>query len=255
MSSTIGHLAESNLSTPFKAKIQAYRGALTSGLKCRPLGTITIQVTGGTSGAGNTIVIKDNISGTATAINAAVAHTGNHTTTAAALALAINTFRRANPTVSNWVATYSTDTVTLIQMRSGAAGTITATVAGDATVTVANSGNPSNDTATWTRFDSGDTFDGDLYYELTFDSTFVPHVLGTATARVVDIDFYCVGQAMKVWFGGLEAVSGNTAYTTGHDIAADTQDPLGPWPWLDCEFPLVVKLAADAVLKAPVRLI
>lgn len=255
MGSTIGHLAESNLTSAYKSKIQAYRGALTSGLKYRPLGTITIQVTGGSAGAGNTIIIKDNISGTAIAINAAVAHTGNNSTTATALATAINTFRRSNSTVSNWVATVSTDTVTLIQQRSGAAGTITGVVTGDATVSIANSGNPSNDTATWTRFDSGDTFDGALYYELTFDSDLVPHVLGTADARVMDIDFYCVGQAMKVWFGGLEAISGDTAYTTGHDISADTQDPLGPWPWLDCEFPLVVKLAADAVLKVPVRLI
>lgn len=255
MSTTIGNLAESNLSAAFKQKIQCYRGALTSGVKSRPLGTIVITVTGGSAGAGNTIVIKDNISGAATAINAAVAHTGDNTTTAAALALALNTLRRASPTVSNWVATYSGAAVTLIQMRSGTAGTITGVVTGDATVSIANSGNVSNDTATWARFDSGSTFDGDLYYELTFDSTLVPHVLGTATARVMDIDFYCVGQAMAVWFGGIEAVSGDTAYTTGHTIDADTQDPLGPWPWLDCEFPLIVKLAADAVLRAPVRVI
>lgn len=241
-----GNLQESNQSQGFKQAIQAFNGFLTSGLQTRPLGTITIQVTGGNS-VDDTFLVQD----AGVSIMAAVGWAVSHNSTAAAIATAINAFRVANPTVSNWVATVSTDTVTIRQARSGAAGTITCTVVADATVTIPNGGNVSNDTDTWTRFDSGSTFDGDLYYELGFDADLAFGSFGADDEpRVVDIDFLPAGQDLQVW-STLMAVS--NVITTGHTISADTADPLGPLPWMEADGPIIVKLAADAVLNYVIR--
>lgn len=241
-----GNLQESNKSAAYKVGIQAYSYFLTSGLRTRPLGTITVQVTGGNS-VDDTYIVKDD----GVAIMASVGWDTSHANTASLIATAINAFRVANPTVSNWVATVSSDTVTLRQARSGAAGTITCTVANDATVTIPNSGNVSNDTNTWTRFDSGATFDGDLYYELGFDKTLA---FGSFSAsdepRILDIDFLPIGQDMQVW-STLMAVS--NVITVGHTIEADTPDPLGPLPWFEASGPMIVKLAADAELRYVIR--
>lgn len=247
MTAGLGHLPETNLSASFKSKIQAFRGFLTSGLKVRPLATQTIQVTGGND-VTDTFVVKDN----SVAIMAAVGWAVSHNNTAALIATAINAYADANPTVSNWVAEVATDTVTIRQRRSGlAAGTISCTVVGDAATTIANAGNPSNDTNTYTPFYSGGTFDGDLYYELAFDATLALHAFNDANGEItspapmlLDIDFYIVGQSGKFW-SGLQTVS--NVITDGYTLAADTKSE--KLPWVNGEGTLIVKIAADAVVR------
>lgn len=253
MSSGLGHLPESNLSATFKSKVQAFRGFLTAGLKTRPLGTITIQVTAGND-VTDTYVVKDN----SVAIMASVGWAVSHANTAGLIATAINAYADANPTISNWVAEVTTDTVTIRQRRSGtAAGTITCTVVGDAAVTIPNAGNVSNDTNTYTPFYSGGTFDGDLYYELAFDASLALHAFNDAAGEItspapqlIDVDFIVTGQAAKFW-SGLHTV--NNVITDGYTLAADTKSE--KLPWVNGEGTLIIKIAADAVMKYCLRYI
>lgn len=247
--SEIGALAESPLSNDLRAKIQSNRAWVNMGFRTRPLGTITIQVTGGDD-VTDTYVVKD----AGVAIMAAVGWAVSHNATAAAIAVAINAFRDANPTVSNWVATAAADTITLRQVRSGVAGTITVTVVGDAVATPANSGNVSNDTDTWTEFVSGATFDGDLYYELGWSGALaILPGQDLTNARISHAKFYCDGQAFQLWSGGLRANAAATALVQGIPVASVTWTE---WlPWLDADVSLIIKVASDEEVLAMAKII
>jgi len=252
---TVGN-APTTIQSPTRGILPTHRGWANTGLRTRPLGTITIQVTGGDDAA-DTFVVND----AGVAICAAVPWTTSHNATAALIAVAINTFRAANPTVSNWVATAATDTVTMRQLRGGAAGTITVTVVGDAAATPANSGNVSNDTNSWTEFVSGATFDGDLYYELGWSGALAAAYGDNAdltNARVIDITLMCDGQAVQLWSGGIRANTGATALVQGIPLATTVwaHEKLGGYlPWLDAALPLAIKVASDEEVLYLVRYI
>lgn len=223
------------------------RGAVQFGLRTRPLGTITIQITAGSGVA--TWVYRE---GT-TALHAAVTYAVSLANVALLIAQAIN----ANAAAHNWVATVSTDTITLRQRRGGASGTIALTATGDAAGAPANSGNPTGDTDTWTEFVSGATFDGDLYYELGWSGALVVGGVapaadvtayggGLTAAVITSLSLYCDGQAFAYWQGGLRASATAAALVQGIPVATAT------WkldiPWLDAAQPLVIKVAADEEL-------
>lgn len=239
--------------------ISHHRGRVTFGFRYRQLGTQTIQVTGGND-ATDTFLPKE---GTTNLVSAAVAWTTSHNATAAAIAVAIN----ANAANHNWVATVSADTVTLRQRRGRASGTISVTVTNDAAVTVANSGNPTGDTDSWTEFVSGATFDGDQYYEFGWDpATVIDGVLDDETddtdddaataltgALVTQLRLYCDGQAFRLWMGGLRAAADASALVQGIPVASATWSD---WiEWLGATTPLVIKLAADEELLAEAKYI
>jgi hypothetical protein len=221
--------------------LQLDRGVTQFGVKVRPLGTIAIQLTAGSGAA--TWTYKDN----GVAIMAPVTFSANLNTTAALIAVAINAFRLANPTISNWVATASTDTITLRQIRSGAAGTIPLPATGDAAGAPANSGNVSNDTDTWTEFVGGATFDGDLYYEMTWDGSLVLDA-GVSLSKAVlrAISLYCDGQAFQYWLGGLRANAAATALIQGIPVASQTWEE--NIPWLGAVSTFTIKVASDEEL-------
>ncbi len=222
-----------------------YRGCVQFGLRSRPLGTITIQITAGSGSA--TWVYKE---GT-TALNEAVRYEVSLANTALLIAQAIN----ANAAAHNWVATVSTDTITLRQRRGGASGTITLTATDDAAGAPANSGNPTGDTDTWTEVVSGTAFDGALYYELGWSGALVVGGVapgaasGTTTygggltnAVMGALSLYSNGQAFDYWMGGLRAISTAASLASGIPIATVTWSDF--IDWLDCVQPLVIKLAA-----------
>lgn len=236
--------------------IPTNRGRVPFGLRTRPLGTITIQITAGSGAA--TWVYKE---GT-TALHAAVTYAVSLANVALLIAQAINT----NAAAHNWVATVSTDTITLRQRRGGASGTIALTATGDAAGAPANSGNPTGDTDTWTEFVSGATFDGDLYYELGWSGALVVGGVapgaasGTTTyggglteAVATAARFYCDGQAFKYWQGGLRADASAAAIVQGIPIATVTWTDF--IEWLDCVQPMVIKVAADEELLYEVKYI
>lgn len=223
------------------------RGCVNFGLRTRPLGTITIQITAGSGAA--TWVYKE---GT-TALHAAVKYAVSLANVALLIAQAINT----NAAAHNWVATVSTDTITLRQRRGGASGTIALTATGDAAGAPANSGDPTGDTDTWTEYVSGGgAFDGNLYYELGWSGALVVGgvapgaALGTTTygggltnAVMDEISLYSNGQAFAYWEGGLRALADASALVSGIPIATVTWSDF--IPWLNCVQPLVIKVAAD----------
>lgn len=221
-----------------------YRGCVQFGLRSRPLGTITIQITAGSGSA--TWVYKE---GT-TALNEAVRYDTSLAATAALIAVAIN----ANAANHNWVATVSTDTITLRQRRGGASGTITLTATDDAAGAPANSGNPTGDTDTWTEVVSGTAFDGDLYYELGWSGALVVGGVapsasvtsyggGLTNAVMGAISLYSNGQAFDYWMGGLRAISTAASLASGIPVATVTWSDF--IDWLDCAQPFVIKVAAD----------
>lgn len=230
-----------------------HRGRVNFGLRSRPLGTITIQLTAGTAGA--TWLYKE---GT-TSLHAAVTFDTNLNTTAGLIAVAIN----AAAATHNWVATVSTDTITLRQRRGGASGTIALTATLDAAGAPASSGNPTGDTDTWTEFNSGATFDGDLYYEIGWSGTLVldgeieesgiDKATALTNAMPTQVRLYCDGQAFRMWFGGLRADAAAAAIIQGIPVATATWSD---WiEWLGATTPFVLKVASDEEVLCEIKYI
>lgn len=224
--------------------ISQHRGNVQFGLRSRPLGTITIQITAGSGSA--TWLYKE---GT-TALHAAVTYATSLNNVALLIAQAINN----NASAHNWVATVSTDTITLRQRRGGASGTIALTATGDAAGAPANSGNPTGDTDTWTEVVSGVAFDGDLYYELSWSGALVVGGVapsadvtsyggGLTNATLTKLNLYSDGQAMAYWLGGLRAISTAASIASGIPVASAewSRDIYN----LNNGQPLVIKVAAD----------
>jgi hypothetical protein len=131
--------------------LQTPRGWVNAGLRRRAIGTQTLQVTGG-AGGGDTFDPKLN---GVSLVASPVAWATSHSATAAAIAAAINANVVNHPQMGVF-ATVATDTVTLKQLRSGAiTGVLTCTLTGAATVTIANGGNFTGDTDTWTVIECG----------------------------------------------------------------------------------------------------
>lgn len=229
------------------------RARATIGLRTRPLATGTIQVT--TAGAADTF---DPQIGGVSLVTAPVVRDTDVNTTAAAIATAIN----ANFAAHNYLATVSTDTVTVMQRRSGAiTGALATVVTGTGATTDTDF---SIDTDTWTEFVSGATFDGNLYYELSWSGALLAiEGLSAAAARAVNIDFYCDGQAVTFWVGSFRA-AGN-AIVQGLPLATATwlHTTYGSvWPFLktadvdlNTDIPFIIKVAADEELLYSVGVI
>jgi len=239
---TPGHLAESNQSAGFKQPIQQLRGVTNFGIRSRPLGSGTIQITAGTASPGvNTVTATVN----GVAISGVVDWITSHTATAQDLAQSINA-----TTGHNYVATSSTDTVTVMQRTSGAiTGSLAATVAGDVTTTDTDF---SNDTDTWTEHVGGDTFDGDLYYELGFSSALITNITDADDMLLVDINLYCDGQAFQYWMGGMRGNAAASALIQGLPVATVTWEKV---EWMGAGVTMTIKLAADEELLYKVRYI
>lgn len=213
--------------------IDTHRGWTNAGLRRRPIGRWTFQVTGGDDAADT----FDFTVGGTSILSAPVAWTTNHNTTATAIATAIN----ANSSASGYYATVSTDTVTIRQRRSGAV-TITKVVVGDAAGTLTAAFASSD---TWTEIVSGTAMDGDEYYELGWSGALVidtPGSVDLTNARLCHIRLHGDSQAFQLWSGKGVQTSSNTILA-GQPVAADTwTDRL---PWFNAAIPLTVKFAAD----------
>lgn len=248
-SSPIGQLPSTERYSSAREAIPSLRARVNFGLRIRPLGTITYQVTGGDDSA-DTFEL---FAGTTSLVAAPVEWTTSHNATAAAIATAIN----ANYANHNYLATVSTDTVTIMQRKSGAAPTFSVTEVSDAAGTLANSGNMSNDTDTWTEFVSGATFDGDMYYELSWSGSLLTiQDVDASAARGIDFDCYCDGQAVAFWVGGLRMAS--NAIVQGIPLASQTwyHATYGNYlPILDTSFPIIIKVASDEELLYSVGVI
>lgn len=248
-SSPLGQLPSTERYSSAREAIQAYRARVNFGLRTRPLGTITYQVTGGDDATDTFNVFA----GTTSITGGAVAWTTSHAATATAIATAINAAYASH----NYLATVSSDTVTIMQRKSGAAPTFSVTVVNDAAGTLANSGNMSNDTDTWTEFVSGATFDGDLYYELSWSGALLAiEDVTTTNLRAVDLTCYCDGQAVTFWVGGLQTAS--NAIVQGIPLATATWYHAthgGYLPMLDTSLPIIVKVASDEELLYSVGVI
>lgn len=211
------------------------RGWTNAGLRSRPIGRYTYQITGGSANAANTYdVTADGVSLTG---GSPVVSTATPNTDAASLATAINAYSAT----SGWYATVSTDTVTIRQRRSGAV-TIAKVVTGDATATLATGIASTN---TWTEHLSGTAFDGDEYYELGWSGALVvdtPGSVNLTNARVTELDLYGDDQAFQLWSGKGVQTSSNVILA-GHPVAADTWE--NNLPWLGAALPLTIKFAAD----------
>jgi hypothetical protein len=239
--SSIGELPESGLGRALANKIQAARAWSILGLRCRALAVWTFQCTAGTANAANTFDLT--VGGTSI-LGGAIESLGDTSDDAEAIALAVNT----QTLTTGLIATVSTDTVTIRQAAEGGTLTITKIVTGDAagTLTETNAG-----TASWTTVNSGDTFDGDLYYQLGWSGALMLPIF--ANARLVDIKLMTAAQDFMLWSGGMRAASDASAILDGDDIDAATwTDRL---PWMDAEVPLVIKLDADDPLTYKARLI
>lgn len=249
---TPGHLAESNESSAFKQPIGAFRGVTQHGLQSRPLATGTIQVTGGAAG---TDTFLPTIGGVAI-VSAAVEWTTSHNATAAAIATAINANKAGN--VSNGIyviATVSADTVTVMQYKSGAIGTLATTVVNAATTSTTDF---SGDTNTWTEHVSGASFDGDKYYELWWDPSDIEDALDAdgnpvdmADAMLLDIKFQTAAQTFLLWNSDIRMAS-NAIVNASPAFAAATWKTV---EWLNAGYPLIIKLAADDTLYVEARYI
>lgn len=244
-----GTLAVTGKQESMEHGIQAYRGTSNLGLRSRPLGTGTIQVTAGTLSAGvNTITAVVN----SVAISDVIDWGTSHDATAAALAVSINAFANGAGADHDYVATVTTDTVTVRQRSSGAiVGSLTATVGGDVTATVVDF---ANDTDTWTEHVGGATFDGDLYYELGFDSTLI--YAGDFAARadimLIDTRILVDGQAWEWYMNGIRANAAATALVQGVQVATATYELI---EWLDAQAQLVIKVVSDEELLVKNRYI
>lgn len=245
--SPLGQLPSTERSSSAREAIQAYRARVNFGLRSRPLGSGTIEVTGGAAG---TDTFDPQVNGVSL-VSAPVAWTTSHNATATAIATAIN----ANYANHNYVATVSADTVTVMQRKSGAiTGSLATVVAANATTTDTDF---SNDTDTWTEFVSGATFDGDLYYELSWSGALLAiEDVTTTNLRAVDLTCYCDGQAVAFWVGGLRTAS--NAIVQGIPLATATWYHAthgGYLPMLDTSLPIIVKIASDEELLYSVGVI
>lgn len=228
----IGHLPLDLRDAP----VQVPRGWVTGGLRYRPIGRWTYQVTGGTEGSSNTHdLLADGVS----ILTAPVAQGSSNANTATAIATAVN----ANSAASGFYATVASDTVTVRQRRSGAR-TVTRVVDGDATGTLTAAFASTN---TWTHHVSGATFDGDEYYELSWSGELAsdaPGGLDLSRAALVQVALRSA-QALQLWSGPGVQVTAN-AIIQGDPVDADTWTDV--LPWTDAATPLTVKLAADGAL-------
>lgn len=218
----------------FGTRKQLNRGWTNAGLRSRPIGRWTLQLTAGTNDPANTYDIT--VGGTSI-LTAPVQATGVPNTDAASFATAVN----ANSDASGFYATVSTDTVTLRQRRSGAV-TIAKVVAGDATATLTAAFASSD---TWTEVLSGTAFDGDEYYELGWSGALVVDTangLDLTNAIITHLDIYGDDQAFQLWSGKGVQTSSN-AILAGHPVAAATWEE--NLPWLNASLPLTIKFAAD----------
>lgn len=235
--SRVGHLPLDVRDT----SAQTHHGWTDAGLRSRPIGRWTFQVTGGNDGADT---FDFTVGGTSILL-APVAWTTSHNTTATAIATAIN----ANSAASGFYATVSTDTVTIRQRRSGAK-TIVKVVVGDAAGTLTAAFASSD---TWTEVQCGAAFDGDEYYELSWSGALVvdtPGGVNLTGAVAESLDLYGSDQAFQLWSGKGVQTSSNVILS-GYSVAADTWER--SLPWLGA-LPLTVKFAADvAVIKYRVR--
>jgi hypothetical protein len=242
-----GQLLNTPLQSALVSPVQTYKARVTFGLRSRPLGSGTIEVTAGTDDTPNTIQATVN----GVAISAVVEWVTSHAATAAALATSIN----ANYASHNYVATVSSAVVTVMQRKSGAiTGALAATVGGDVTATVVDF---SGDTDTWTEFVSGATFDGALYYELSWSGALLT-VAGfdASTARSLNVDLYCDGQALAFWVGGLRTAA--NVIVQGLPLATATWLHTtygGYWPLVGSDYPFIVKVASDEELLYSVGVI
>lgn len=232
----VGQAPSSPVPKGMSALLNTCRGWTNFGLRSRPIGRWTFQVTGGNDAADTFDFTVAGVS----ILAAPVAWNTSHNQTATDIATAIN----ANAAASGFYATVSTDTVTIRQRKSGAK-TITKVVVSDATGTLTAAFASSD---TWTERLSGVTLDGDEYYELGWSGALVvdsAQSTDLTNARIVDIQLKVTGQAFELWSGEGVATSANVILA-GDPTAADTWTLV--LPWMDAAFPLTIKLAADAVL-------
>lgn len=228
--SPIGALPATGQQHALRPPIQAPRGVATVGLRSRILADGSIQVTGGSTG---TDTFEPTVDGVAI-VAAPVAWTSSHNGTAEAIAVAINAAAASH----TYVATVSTDTVT-IKQRVGGAATLTCALGGSAAATVTDF---TGDTDDWTEFVSGATFDGDAYHELSWSGALISADM--AEARATSVMLYCDGQAFQLWFEGLR--SSGTAIIQGVPYATATWTR--QYPWIDSDANTVIKLASDEEL-------
>lgn len=215
---------------------QLHRGWTNAGLRTRPIGRWTFQVTGGDDAADT----FDFTVGGVSILSAPVAWTTSHDATATAIATAIN----ANQAASGYYATVSTDTVTIRQRWSGAV-TITKVVVGDAAGTLTAAVASSD---TWTEHLSGATLDGDEYYAISLSGALVvdaPGDVDLTKATFTSTRLKVTGQAFQLWAGKGVRTAAN-AILGGDPTAADTWTE--DLPWLNGSPEWTIKLAADAVL-------
>lgn len=240
----IGQLPSSPKPSSYSELVGTYRARVTTGLRYRAIGRWTFQVTGGDNAADtfNITVAGSSITGGAVAWNT------SHNQTATDIATAIN----ANSATTGFLATVSTDTVTIYQKKSGAK-TLVKAVVGDATATLTAA---FASTDTWTEFVSGATFDGNEYYELSWSGALMKVAdVTTDNARAVDLDFYCDGQAVTFW---TEIRTASNAIVQGLPLATATwlhSTYGGPWPFFDRNIPFIIKVAADEELLYSVGII
>lgn len=215
--------------------MQTPRGWTNAGLKARPVGRWTFEVTAGDDAADTFNLLADGVS----ILLAPVAWTTSHSATATAIATAVN----ANSMASGFYATVSSATVTIRQRSSGLVA-MTKAVVNDAEGTLTAAFASSN---TWTEIISGATFDGDEYYQLVFDGSLVrdvPAGVDLSNAVAAAAWMRVTGQAFQLWSGKGVQTAGNVILS-GDPTAADTWTEKLPWV---SGLPLTVKLAADAPL-------
>lgn len=230
--SALGRLPESDKSHSLAHGIQTPRGWTGYGLRKRVMGRWTYQVTAGTAGLPNTHNLTV---GGASICGGAVTQAASNNATATAIATAVNA------ALNNYIATVSTDTVTIRQRKTAGAVTITKVVAGDAAGTLTA---VTASTDTYTEHTSGATMDGDEYYELTWSGALCAEV-DLTNARLVDMRLYVSGQAFQLWAGGTRSAS-NVILAGDPTAAATWTEAL---PWMDATFTWVIKLAADDTLQ------
>lgn len=231
-----GQLASTPLPTATTAAVSSHSGWTNAGLRRRPIGRWTFQLTAGSNDPANTY---DLTVGGVSIISAPVQATGTPNTDAASFATAVN----ANSATSGYYATVSTDTVTIRQRRSGAK-TLTKVVTGDATATLSAAFASSD---TWTEIVSGTAFDGDEYYELGWSGALVVDVPGSVdltNARAAHLDLYGDDQAFQLWSGKGVQTSANVILA-GQPVDADTWELALPWLR---GLPLTIKFAADVTV-------
>lgn len=231
---SVGQAAESEKGKVLAEKLQTHRGWTNAGLRRRPHGRWTFELTAGSNDPANTYDIT--VGGTSILL-APVQATGVLNTDAASLATAIN----ANSAASGYYATVSAATVTIRQRGTGAV-TLVKVVTGDATATLTAAFASSD---TYTEVLSGTAFDGNEYYQLTWSGALVvdaPGGVDLTGARICHIDLYGDDQAFELWSGKGVQTSANVILA-GHPVDADTWE--NNLPWVDSALPMTIKFAAD----------